>query len=49
MASMLLLDEAMHKNGVKVGVYTPNLCTTQGFSGDMGTKKTAVNIKTFEN
>jgi hypothetical protein len=31
MASMPLLDEAMHKSGVKVGVGTPNLCTIQVF------------------
>jgi hypothetical protein len=33
MASMPLLDGAMQKNGVKVGVYAPNLCSIQGFSG----------------
>jgi len=39
MASMPLLDGAMQKNGVKVGVYAPNLCTIQGFSGDTGKQK----------
>jgi hypothetical protein len=31
MASTPLLDEAMHKSSVKVGVGTPNLCMIQGF------------------
>ncbi len=40
MASKPLLDEAMHKSSVKVGVGTLNLCTIQGFSGDTGKQKT---------
>jgi hypothetical protein len=39
MASTPLLDEAMHKSAVKVGVGTPNLCTMQDFSGDTGKQK----------
>jgi hypothetical protein len=39
MASTPLLDEAMHKSSVKVGVGTPNLCTIQGLSGDTRKQK----------
>jgi hypothetical protein len=39
MASTPLLDEAMHKSGVKVGVGTPHLCTIQRFSGDTRKQK----------
>jgi hypothetical protein len=39
MASTPLLDAAMHKSSVKVGVGTPNMCTIQGFSRDTGQQK----------
>jgi len=39
MASTPLLDEAMHKSDVKVGVGTPHLCTIQRFSGDTRKQK----------
>jgi hypothetical protein len=39
MASTPLLDEAMDKSSVKVGVGTPNFSTIQSFLGDMENKK----------
>jgi hypothetical protein len=39
MASMPLLDETMPKNGVKVGVGTPNLCIYRAFQETRGNKK----------
>jgi hypothetical protein len=41
MASMPLLDETMHKNGIKVGVGTPNFCTCRAFQETRKTKKTS--------
>jgi hypothetical protein len=41
MASMPLLDETMHRNGVKVGVGIPNLCTYRAFQETRENKKTS--------